>query len=353
MGAFELKRCAANPLIRPQDVKPSSDRLKVVGTLNAGVIEHGDEVIMMLRVAETAAHQEEGCAYSLYYDVQGAEPMLTIKPFPKTTPDVDFSDPRFFFVDGRIHLTNISHMRVARSRDGVHFTVADKPSILPADPLETLGADDARITRLGDTYWINYTGESQKGITTALASTKDFVSFKRHGTIFCPENRDVTIFPEKINGKYCALNRPVAGYFRVADMWLACSDDLLYWGNHKWVMGPSNAGWDKIKVGGGAVPIRTGKGWLVIYHGVDPTDRYCLGAALLDLEDPSKVIGRTFDPILQPQMPYETTGFYKNVCFTCGAVTRGDQLWVYYGGADTVMARADCSIKELLSHIKT
>jgi len=189
--------------------------------------------------------------------------------------------------------------------------------------LESFGIEDPRITRIGDTYWINYTAVSPLGIATALASTADFRSFTRHGIIFSPNNRDVTIFPEKIGGRYVALHRPMPEGIGEPAMWSASSPDMVAWGNHQFVASARPGSWDDAKIGGGAVPFRVKDGWLAVYHGVrkSPTE-YALGALLLDANDPSRVIARSREPILGPQLPYEREGFFGGVVFTSGSWRR-------------------------------
>ena len=247
-----------------------------------------------------------------------------------------------------MYLTSISHLRLARSRDGIHFTVDEKPFIKPDRELEGFGTEDARITKIGDSYYINYTAVSCNGITTALAVTKDFQSVEKRGLIFVTENRDVTIFPEKIQGKYYALTRPVPRQIGTAQMWVSASPDLIYWGEHELLKLPRYQ-WDDARNGGGAVPIRTEQGWLILYHGADKaSNRYCMGAALLDLENPDKVIAVSRKPILEPEESYERKGFYPNVVFSCGAVLRDGVVWMYYGAADRVMALARAPLERIL-----
>ena len=199
------------------------------------------------------------------------------------------------------------------------------------------------ITRIGGTYYINYTAVSIHGITTALAETEDFVHVRKHGVIFVTENRDVCIFPDKIGGKYYSLVRPVPRQIGSAKIWVAASDDLLHWGEFTPLPLP-RFGWDGMRNGGGAVPVRTDRGWLVLYHGADrESNRYSMGAALLAADDPRKVLAVSRRPVLYAEAPYETAGFYPNVVFSCGAFLEKDTVYMYYGAADRVMglARAD------------
>lgn len=170
--------------------------------------------------------------------------------------------------------------------------------------------------------------------------------------IFSPENRDVTIFPEKIAGRYRTLHRPVPKQIGVPAVWLASSDDLMTWGDHRFCFGSRAGTWDSHRIGGGAVPIKTRAGWLEIYHGVNADGQYALGAALLDMEAPWRVLARSAEPILKPEASYETEGFFGNVVFTCGCILDGDRLRVYYGAADTVTAAADFSLGDILASLR-
>ena len=337
-------------------VRPSKPDLDVVGVFNPGVIRHEGQVILLLRVAEASRDVPRGEVAAPVFDA--ATGRLEIKRWSLESDHPDVSDPRAIVVGGRTWLTSISHLRLARSSDGIHFEVEPSPAMSPATEYETFGIEDPRITRLGDTYWINYSAVSPRGISTALASTKDFRTFERHGIIFPPDNRDVTIFPEVIDGNYVALHRPMPGHLGQAAIWFATSPDLLSWGNHRFVAGEREGQWDDSKIGGGAVPFRVrtenGDAWLAIYHGVTGTPpTYSLGALLLDGRDPSRVIARAREPILSPEASYEQKGFFGNVVFTCGLLAEGDLVRIYYGAADGVIAVADLSLEEILDGMST
>jgi predicted GH43/DUF377 family glycosyl hydrolase len=332
-------------------VQPSRPDLEVVGAFNPAAIRHDGQVILLLRIAEAPRVAEDVVAAPVYNPVSRK---LEINKWNRDTAGVDTSDPRVTVVDGITWLTSISHLRIARSTDGINFVIDSAPALSPADEYESFGTEDPRITLIDGTYWINYTAVSARGISTALASTRDFRTFDRHGIIFSPPNRDVTIFPEKIGGRYAALHRPMAGEPGEQAIWSASSADLLDWGRHRYVAGARAEGWDNSKIGGGAVPFRVRTkdhdGWLAVYHGVtaSPTT-YSLGALLLDAEDPSKIIGRSSEPILAPEAEYERSGFFDGVVFTCGLLAEDDRVRIYYGAADGVTAVADLSLDEILA----
>jgi predicted GH43/DUF377 family glycosyl hydrolase len=203
---------------------------------------------------------------------------------------------------------------------------------------------------VGDDFFITYKVVSEFGIGTGLLRTRDFKKFDRHGIIFCPENIDVVLFPEKIGGKYYALTRPVPMYIGPRAIWIANSEDSIMWGHHRPLIMPREDEFDGGKVGGSCVPIKTDKGWLEIYHGSDKNDRYSLAAVLLDLDDPSKVIARAKEPLMQPEAEYETCGFYSNVVFSCGAVADDDgKVTIYYGASDESTAAATTTIDKIMS----
>jgi predicted GH43/DUF377 family glycosyl hydrolase len=279
---------------------------------------------------------------------------MEIKHWQVDAKGPDVSDPRLVVANGRTWLTSISHLRIARSDDGIHFDVDGLPALGPDSRYESFGIEDPRITCLDGTYWINYTAVSEHGIATGLASTKDFKTYERHGVMFPPPNRDVTIFPQKIDGRYMALHRPMPEGLGQSAIWTASSPDMFSWGNHRLVASARDGMWDDVKVGGGAVPFRVHvdrrDAWLAIYHGVGRNPpSYALGALLLDLYDPSKVIARSREPILRPEAPYEKEGFFGSVVFTCGALVEGDLVRIYYGAADDVTAVADLSLQEILA----
>jgi len=346
-------RPAENPILTPAMVTPSHPDLEVVGVFNPAAVRVGDETILLLRVAEAPHHATREIAVPSYDVTTGR---VDVRRWGLDTPGLDTSDPRLVSVEGHTWLTSISHLRVARSHDGVRFVVDPAPALASATLYEAFGVEDARITRIDDTYWINYTAVSTLGIATALASTRDFHTFTRHGVIFPPNNRDVTIFPERLGGRYVALHRPMPSGIGEPAIWIAASDDLRAWGDHRFVAGSRAGMWDDEKIGGGAVPFRVrwrGRdAWLAVYHGVTRPNRYSLGALLLDGDDPSRVLARSPEPILAPEAPYEREGFFGGVVFTCGLVVDDDLVRVYYGAADGVTALADLSLDAILSSVQ-
>ena len=291
---------------------------------------------------------------------QGSGPLLTPDQMPCEANAV--LNPGVAEVDGDvIHLLRIenkdglSHIRVARSHNGVDsWRCADKPILepgVPDFPYEEWGCEDARVSKVDGEWAIAYTAYSRHGPIIALATTSDFQTAVRLGTAMIPANKDAAIFPGKINGKYYALHRPDIG--DAENIWYASTTQHLSdWTNPGLLMerrgGPY---WDSQRIGAGCPPIRTKEGWLLIYHGTKAMGSrsiYRLGVVLLDLEDPTKVIARSNDWIFAPEADFEQVGLMPGVVFTCGAVIRGDEIWMYYGAADTCVGLAVGKLSDLL-----
>jgi beta-1,2-mannobiose phosphorylase / 1,2-beta-oligomannan phosphorylase len=238
---------------------------------------------------------------------------------------------------------DVSRLGFAVSTDGFTFARLDRPVFVPIDETETKGVEDPRLTKIGDDYHMLYTAWSPLGIQVAMATTRTFFTWRRHGIVLPgPDNKDAAIFPEKIGGRYLMFHRiPPA-------IWLASSDDLVHWGDYRKIMEPRPGNWDEWKIGAGGPPLKTDRGWLVIYHGVSQDRVYRLGVALLDLEDPSRVVNWPAGSILQPEEPWELAGDVPNVVFTCGTAELDDRYFVYYGGADKVIAVATAPKSELI-----
>jgi predicted GH43/DUF377 family glycosyl hydrolase len=343
---MSLIRSEFNPIISPNDVKPYLSNYEVIGVFNAGVTRYNGEVVLLLRVAERPINLNSEVYLAPIYNPDTKE--IDILTFDKGQPGIDYSDSRIIRTPGQTYLTSISHLRVARSQDGVHFTIDERPAIFPDNEYEAYGIEDPRITLLDGLYYINYSAISTLGIVTMLTVTADFRSYERRGIIFHPDNKDVEIFPEIIGGKYYALHRPSCSHFGKPEVWLSQSPDLLHWGNHRYLMGIREGFWDEERVGGSAIPFRVEQGWLEIYHGADKNHRYCLGAVLLKGDDPHQIIGRSREPFFVPEATYEVDGFFGNVVFTCGVLFENNKVKIYYGAADTYMAYAEIDLVDIM-----
>lgn len=342
-------RHARNPLITVGDVPPTAAGLEVAGVFNPGACRLGDEVILLLRVAEACAPEESRLKVPVVRAVDG-QPRLEILDWKMDGPHtIDVSDPRLPVVDGRMYLSSISHLRVARSTDGVHFSVDPQPFLFPQTSDEAYGVEDCRITQIGDTFYITYTAVSADGFGVSLASTRDFRQVERHGMILHPQNKNTCLFPEKIADRYVALHRPQPEPFGRPSIWYAESPDLRHWGNHVCLLRPNDLPPGQKKIGAGPQPIRTSAGWLLLYHACGWDEQYRLFVALLDLEDPRRVVQRGTTPILVPEEEWERVGFYPNVVFANGWVALPDgRIWIYYGGADACVCLAETTETALL-----
>lgn len=257
----------------------------------------------------------------------------------------------------RSHLQNgRSIIGIAESKDGYNFKVRPEPFLKPSvDSLfggyEEYGVEDVRISQIDDEYLLTYSAYSRHGVRIGLARTKDFVNVERISLITQSDLRNVVIFPEKIHGKYIRLDRPHSEISKWS-IWISYSPDLVHWGDSKVIIKPETYHWDEMKIGPGATPIKTEKGWLNIYHGVFETMSgvvYRLGVALHDLEDPSIILGVSDEWILQPEDPWEISGYVPNVVFTCGAIPELDgSVKIYWGGADSVMCVGSANINDLV-----
>ncbi|MEO0083587.1 MAG: glycosidase [candidate division WOR-3 bacterium] len=256
----------------------------------------------------------------------------------------------------------ISRIGYAASDDGFHINERlPKPILEPELDIEAYGCEDPRITQIGDKIYLSYNayGKNPKqgkhknlyyshtGVQVVLTSisVKDFLNKKWNWSKRCyllpgVDDKGAVIFPEKFNGKYLM-------YHRIPPhIWYAYSDDLIHWYDHNILMMPQRNDWEFFKIGTGATPIKTEKGWLIIYHAASRQLVYRLGFAFADLEDPTKIIYRSPTPILEPEKEFETQGNVANVVFSCGAVLLGDEVFVYYGGADTVICVATAKLKD-------
>lgn len=340
------KRFPENPLLLPKDVRPSANGLQVISLLNPGVFTFENKTWLLVRVAESIA-QKEGV---LYFPVINATGNTEIIEVPLNDPDLIATDARVIKYKGLDYLTTISHLRLLNSTDGVHFTEAQgQASIFGSGYLERFGIEDCRVSQIGETYYLTYTAVSDSGVGVGLRTTTNWVNFDLKGMILPPHNKDCAIFEEKINGKYYALHRPSSKEIGGNYIWLAESNDGMHWGNHQCLVKSRPGLWDSARVGAGAAPIKTERGWLEIYHGANDAHQYCLGAFLMDLDDPSKVVARTTEPIMMPIEAYELSGFFGFVVFTNGHIVKGDELTIYYGAADEFVCGATFSLKEILA----
>lgn len=340
------RRFSENPLLLPNDLKASSENLQIISLLNPGAFTFENKIYLLVRVAESFAQKEGVILYPLLNESDEIE----IVEIPLNDPDLIATDARIVNYKGLDYLTTISHLRVLCSDDGISFYEPSDSKLLKGiGQLEKFGIEDCRVSKIYDTYYLTYTAVSENGVGVGLRTTKDWIEFQTFGMILPPHNKDCAIFEEMIDDKFYALHRPSSLQIGGNFIWLAESYDGVHWGNHKCILKTRVAHWDSARIGAGASPIKTEKGWLEIYHGANAEHQYCLGAFLMDLNDPSKIIARSTDPIMVPKEQYELNGFFGCVVFTNGHIVDGDKLTIYYGAADEFVCGADFSIEEILS----
>jgi beta-1,4-mannooligosaccharide/beta-1,4-mannosyl-N-acetylglucosamine phosphorylase len=294
-------RSRANPILSVQDLP-----FRAAAVLNPGAAEQDGEVVLLLRVEDSAGH---------------------------------------------------SNVHVARSSDGVTgWRIETEPILRFGEPdcrYETWGCEDPRVTYIREEkqWYITYTAYSPAGAAVALARSRDLVTAERVGLIFSPNNKDAVLFPECFDGRYAVLHRPDAG--GIEHIWSAYSPDLVHWGEPHCVL-PEGSGpaWDGVKVGAGPPPLATKHGWLLIYHGVKAYGGnyvYRAGLALLDRKRPHKVLARSPGFVFQAEESYELNGLVPSVVFPTGLLLRGDELWMYYGAGDNCVCLATASLKDVLA----
>jgi predicted GH43/DUF377 family glycosyl hydrolase len=296
-----FERCDQNPIITPDHLP-----FEAAGVLNPGATEQDGYVVLLLRVEDRAGN---------------------------------------------------SDIYVARSKDGIENWDIDPDPLLrhgiPRWRYETWGCEDARVTYLEaeKRWYITYTAYSANGAAVAIARTDDLAKAERIGLIFSPNNKDAVLFPQRFDGRWAVLHRPDAG--GIENIWSAYSPDLVHWGQPHCVLTEGGgAAWDAMKVGAGPPPVLTRLGWLLVYHGVKAYGGqlvYRAGLALLKKDEPHKMIARSLDWVFQAVEPYEISGLTPNVVFPTGLLLRGDELWMYYGAADTCVCLARAKLEDALA----
>lgn len=284
-------------------------------------------------------------------------PILKSKPGNAWESENVFN-PAAVYDHGLFHLLyramgadGISRIGYAVSTDGFNFYRFDKPVFTPKRILEPRGCEDPRIVKIDHRFYMTYTAYSERGIRIGLASTNNFLEWERYRLEWPKmDNKDAVLFPEKIDGKYVLLHRPMDK--EPMGIWIAYSDNLADWYGEQEIMAPlGEVSWESKKIGAGAPPIKTEKGWLLIYHSVGEDEVYRLGAAMFSLDDPSELLCRYPDPILEPETYYELIGEVPRVVFACGACEVKDNYYLYYGGADRAVCVATVDKKELLGEM--
>jgi len=349
-------------LITPEMIKPSSTKLKIIGTINPAAIRREDgKIVLYIRITEQVkVLEDEKYCYSPRM-VGENKYKLKIERFDKECIKMN-SDFDIIFKDNTKRLTSISHLRkVILDESGFNILSIDKkPSFYGTSSDSELGVEDPRIVKIDNQYIMTYVSLSrQENISTSLAFSKDLEKWERKGIIFGEQDKDVVIFPEKIKGKYVALDRPEGNFqFSPPHIWIAYSKDLQSWGKLKSMEIPKEGKKLHWRMGAGCPPIKTEKGWLLIYHTVKSEDGvyiYSGSVALLNLKNPTKILSKSPKPILIPKNKYELKLYQKKrIVFPTGVVfdKKKENLLIYYGGGDVVTAVRKIPLKKIMDSLK-
>ncbi len=340
-------RAKENPILGKKDFPVLHEGFENIGAFNAGAALCGGETVLLVRVAERPVRREGRTLCPVFDPASGKTEVVGFTPEELRGN----GDPRVLTVGGKRYLTSISHLHVARSRDGVHFRADPAPLLQAQNEYETFGIEDARVARVEGRYYITFSAASPLGSVVELAVTDDFTTARRVGVLFPPDNKDTALFDRKIGGRYYALHRPSCSCFAKPAIWLAESPDLRCFGMHRFVAGVRPGKWDGARIGAGAPPFLTERGWVELYHGAAEDDRYCMGALLLDRNEPWKVLARSGEPLAEPEAPYERRGFFGNVIFGCGLTREGDAVRLYYGASDESVALLSMTVGDIFSHL--
>ncbi|XHR28233.1 MAG: glycoside hydrolase family 130 protein [Chthoniobacteraceae bacterium] len=321
------------------------------------LIIHGDSVPNLPWQPKPA-----GCPDVIWrYD---ANPIIDRRPLPQATGIYNSAvvafEGKFVGVFRTEYKDRMPHLHVGWSEDGLSWSFSPTEIEFVCADAEIAQREysyDPRLTRIGDDYYVTWCN-GYHGPTIGIARTRDFKTFEQLENAVLPYNRNGVLFPRQINGKYAMLSRPSdTGHTPFGDIFYSESPDLTYWGKHRHVMAKGPGWWQDKKIGAGPSPIETSEGWLLFYHGVAETCNgfvYSTGAALLDLDQPGKVLYRTNQAILMPEAPYELTGFVPNVVFPVTSLVDAatGRVALYCGAADTVTSLAFCQVEELVAFIK-
>lgn len=243
----------------------------------------------------------------------------------------------------------VSTIGYAVSRDGFEWNRLENPVLVPHQGRDDYrGVEDPRVTPLEGAFYMCYTAYGASSFFPMIARSENLITWEDVAPLERAENKDHVLFPEKINGRYCILHR------RRPHIWIAYSDDLIHWTDHQIIMSPrEDNGWDSKTIGGNGVPIKTEHGWLLFYHGYDSLHVYRQSIALLDLQNPARVIHRPKTFIMQPEETWEIRGDVPNVIFSCATLVVGDQVYFYYGGADRMVGLATAPFDEAVAFARS
>lgn len=348
-------------LLSPEDFKPSFREWTVEGVFNPAAVRlPSGKIILYVRIAESGPFHKTNLRSPVAISRRDYKVKFQNVPREEIRKRSGYI---IYLKNSTCRLSTISHFRrVILNEDGFNIEkIEQRPFFTGRENDGDYGVEDPRIIKIGRKYYMTYVAVSEnEGVSTSLAVSKDLMFWKRKGIIFRQQNKDVVIFPEKIYGRYVALHRP-EGYFQFSEptIWISHSPDLIHWGREKSIIGTRKDGWDSDRIGAGTAPIKTKKGWLVIYHGVKKEENknvYSAGAVLLKLNDPSKIIARTpkNKPLFSPDESYEKKGFVDRVVFPEGVVCSKDKkdLLIYSGGADKFVSVKKISLKDVIDSLE-
>jgi predicted GH43/DUF377 family glycosyl hydrolase len=346
-------------LVKPEDIKPSFTKWEVVGVFNPAAIRlANNKIILYARVAESGVHEHEGKKMCPFISSKGKTHNQVIGKSEVLREVEEY----MFLKEGICRMTHISHLRkITLDETGTKVEkIASVPTFTGNTKEGNFGVEDPRIVKINKTYLMTYVTVSEDtGICGSLATSLDATKWDRKGIIFRKQNKNVVLFPEKINGRYVALHRPEGSLnFSDPSIWISYSQDLKYWGDDKSIIFPRKGGWDEARIGAGPPPIKTKKGWLLIHHGIRREEEkkiYCAGAILLDLKEPEKIIARSpiDKPLFSPEEDFEKAGFVNQVAFPTGMILdlNKKSVLIYSGGADRVITMRKFLIKDILNSL--
>lgn len=355
-------------LLGPADILPSQDSLEIVGVLNAGFFTLNNRSFLVARVDEVVGCEEfrkivklHQCDAAVpYFDTRSNELYAVPVRYPSNyDPDHDhLIVPETFassetLNDEGLYLPYLSHLRLVEITQDCSY-VSDRILVQPSSKYDCFGCQDARTTVLDGNVILTYNGLGLFGSTIHCSRLDDQFIAAAPRVILAPDQKHACVFPERIGGQIYMVSRPlVRTYINAAGIWMYCSNDFVRWKVLTAVVLPRTNMWDCARVGPGAPPIATDRGWVLFYYGVDSENSYHVGAVILDLQDPSRIIARSDRPIFSPSLDWELRGQRADIVFPAGVNCNRDKdrIELYYGAADTHVAVASFSLSELMNFL--
>ena len=363
-------------LLIPNDIKPSSNKFEVLGVLNPAAVRLNDRrILLYVRVLERLKKRQD-LRYFYVPRFVGKNNFEVKIDKIKKKPGINGDDFAVYFKNGTKCLTYLNHFRrVYLDKTGINvLKIEQKPSFYGLANDSELGVEDPRIVKIAEKYYLTYVGITRKeSISTYLAESNDCIQWKRHGIIFGQQDKDVVLFPEKVNGNYVVFDRPEGSFqLHPPNIWIAFSKDLVYWGKPKAITLSSKTK-EFGRVGSGPPPLKTEKGWLLIFHAVtlihqkgliyflkkvigtkveEGPKMYCVWAALFDLNNPEKLIARSHHPVLVPRKKAEISSEGKRVIFPTGIIEDGKDILLYSGIGDKSVSVKKITLKDIFKTLE-